>query len=100
MGKISNLLPKFVIENRAGRGFRRLSMRFVRRDDGATVIEFAIVIMPFLALLFAILETALVFFAGQVLETAVTDASRLVMTGQATSAQSPRRMELGMRFNF
>ncbi len=81
--KISNLVPRFVVDSRAVRGGRRVSMRFVRNSDGATVIEFAIVIFPFLALLFAILETALVFFAGQVLETAVTDASRLVMTGQA-----------------
>jgi Flp pilus assembly protein TadG len=33
--------------------------------------------------LFAIVELALVFWAGQVLETAVHDTSRLVMTGQA-----------------
>jgi Flp pilus assembly protein TadG len=83
MNRVWSLVPRFVVENRAARGFRRISLRFVRRDDGATLIEFAIVVFPFLALLFAILETALVFFAGQVLETAVTDASRLVMTGQA-----------------
>jgi Flp pilus assembly protein TadG len=39
--------------------------------------------VPFLGLMFAIIETALVFFAGQVLETAVADSSRLIMTGQA-----------------
>ncbi len=83
MNIVQNFVPRFVVQNRACRGFRRISVQFVRRKDGATLIEFAIVIMPFLALLFAILETALVFFAGQVLETAVTDASRLVMTGQA-----------------
>lgn len=37
---------------------------------------------PFLALMFAILETALVFFAGQVLETAAADSARLILTGQ------------------
>jgi Flp pilus assembly protein TadG len=40
---------------------------------------------PFLALMFAIMETALVFFAGQTLETAVADSARLIMTGQAQS---------------
>jgi Flp pilus assembly protein TadG len=60
-----------------------LSRRFARRKDGATVVEFAIVIVPFLAILFAIIETALIFYAGQVLETAVIDSSRLIMTGQA-----------------
>ena len=38
---------------------------------------------PFLALMFAIMETAIVFFAGQALETAVADCARLIMTGQA-----------------
>ena len=37
----------------------------------------------FIALLFAIIETALVFFASQVLETAVQDSARLIQTGQA-----------------
>jgi len=60
-----------------------LARKFVRRSDGAAMIEFAIVVVPFLALLFAIIETALVFFAGQVLETAVADSARLIMTGQA-----------------
>jgi Flp pilus assembly protein TadG len=38
---------------------------------------------PFLAMVFAIIETALVFFAGQALETAGSDSARLIMTGQA-----------------
>ncbi len=33
--------------------------------------------------MFAIMETAIVFFAGQALETAVADCARLIMTGQA-----------------
>lgn len=48
-----------------------------------TAIEFAIVALPFFTLMFAIFETAIVFFAGQALETATADAARLVMTGQA-----------------
>ena len=40
---------------------------------------------PFLALVFAILETSIVFFAGQTLETAAADSARLIMTGQAQS---------------
>ena len=31
-------------------------------EDGVAAVEFALVAMPFLALIFAILETALVFF--------------------------------------
>jgi len=62
---------------------RKSLHRFGRRDDGAAAIEFALVAAPFLALVFAIMETAIVFFAGQALETAVGDSARLIMTGQA-----------------
>ena len=59
--------------------------RLARREDGAAAIEFGMVAAPFLALMFAIMETALVFFASQTLETAVADSARLIMTGQAQS---------------
>jgi Flp pilus assembly protein TadG len=55
----------------------RLVRRFVRQQDGSAAVEFGMVALPFLGLTFAILETALVFFAGQTLETAVTDSARL-----------------------
>jgi Flp pilus assembly protein TadG len=51
----------------------KTARRFVREKDGVVAVEFAIVAAPFLALMFAIMETALVFFASQVLETAVAD---------------------------
>lgn len=50
---------------------------------GAVAIEFAIVSIPFFLLLFAILELALMFFVGQVLDTATVAASRLIRTGEA-----------------
>jgi Flp pilus assembly protein TadG len=64
-----------------------LLRRFVRQDDGAAAVEFAMVLLPFLTFLFLIIETAIVFFAQQALETAVTNAARLVMTGQAQNAK-------------
>lgn len=62
-----------------------IARRFVRRDDGSVAVEFGLIVVPFLAIVFAILETALVFFAGQTLETAVGDAGRLISTGQVQS---------------
>src|SRR6185436_17933676 len=53
------------------------------QQDGAAAVEFGLVAAPFLALVFAIMETAIIFFSGQALETAVADSSRLIMTGQA-----------------
>ncbi len=70
---------------RALRQMQRLR-RFGRAEDGATAVEFAIVATPFLALLFAIIETALVFLAQQTLETATADSARMIMTGQAQKA--------------
>ncbi|WP_439572260.1 TadE/TadG family type IV pilus assembly protein [Phreatobacter sp.] len=57
--------------------------RFRRDEEGIAAVEFAFVAGPFLFLLFAIIEVAMVFFAGQVLETATSSASRLILTGQA-----------------
>lgn len=57
--------------------------RFARAQDGAAAVEFGLVAAPFLALLFAIIETALVFFAGQYLEYVAAESGRLIMTGQA-----------------
>jgi Flp pilus assembly protein TadG len=64
--------------------FRLIRGRRSRLDKrGSAAVEFALIGPVFLALIFAILETALVFFANQYLETAVNDASRLIRTGQA-----------------
>jgi Flp pilus assembly protein TadG len=60
--------------------------RFRRNRRGATAVEFALVAPLFFALLFAIIETAMVFLASQVLETVTQDSARLILTGQAQSA--------------
>jgi Flp pilus assembly protein TadG len=60
--------------------------RLARREDGVVAVEFAIVVTPFLGLLFAILETSLIFFADQNLERVTGDAARLIMTGQQQGA--------------
>jgi Flp pilus assembly protein TadG len=61
----------------------RAARRFARRQEGTAAVEFGLVAAPFFALIFAILETSIVFFSGQALETAVADSARLIMTGQA-----------------
>jgi Flp pilus assembly protein TadG len=77
-----------IMRNALKRKIRRLARRasprrFARRQDGAVAVEFGLILLPFLALMFGIMETALVFFADQTLETAVADSGRLIMTGQA-----------------
>ena len=64
----------------------RRAGRLARDESGATALEFAILALPFFTLVFAILETSLIFFSGQILDSATQDASRLVRTGQAQAA--------------
>jgi Flp pilus assembly protein TadG len=59
------------------------SCEFLRCDRGAAVVEFALVAAPFLALLMALFQTVLVFFAERVLDETTEQASRYIMTGQA-----------------
>jgi Flp pilus assembly protein TadG len=59
------------------------SRNFVRCSEGAAAVEFALVATPFIAMLVAILQTVLVFFAQRVLDEVTEEASRYIMTGQA-----------------
>lgn len=65
---------------------RRWRGGLVADESAATAVEFALVAAPFLALIVAIIQTFLVFFASQLLETAVVQASRQILTGQAQAA--------------
>jgi Flp pilus assembly protein TadG len=60
--------------------------RFRRSRRGSAAVEFALVAPVFFALLFAIIETAIVFFADQVLETGLQDTARLIYTSQTQAA--------------
>ena len=63
---------------------RRQSL--LRADSGATAVEFALVAAPFIALLVAILQTMVVFFAQRLLDEVVSQASRTILTGQAQTS--------------
>ena len=71
--------------NKPGRGAACAGPResLARSESGATTVEFALVAAPFIGLLVALFQTALVFFAGRVLDETVEQASRYIMTGQA-----------------
>lgn len=68
----------------------KILRRFRRNRRGSAAIEFAFIAPLFFALLFAILETALMFFAAQVLETGTQDSARLMYTNQAQNAAMPQ----------
>jgi Flp pilus assembly pilin Flp len=56
--------------------------RFWLDRAGATAVEFSILALPFVLFLCAILEGAFLLFATQALQTAVTKASRSILTGE------------------
>jgi Flp pilus assembly protein TadG len=72
-----------MFENQKPANLAPLLRHFIRQRTAGTTIEFALLIVPFVAALFAILQTAIVFFAGQTLETAAAKSARLIFTGQA-----------------
>jgi Flp pilus assembly protein TadG len=65
---------------------KNLLRRFRRNRRGSAAVEFALVAPVFFALLFAIIEVALMFFATQVLETITQTAARQILTGQPQNA--------------
>jgi Flp pilus assembly protein TadG len=60
--------------NRSGAGFARAT-------GGATAVEFALIGLPFCALLFGILELAMIFVMSTSLDNAAASVSRTIRTG-------------------
>jgi hypothetical protein len=68
------------------RAFRREF--WIKSDQGSAAIEFAFVAPIFFALMLGIMEIGVMTFAQFTLQNAVTDAGRLIRTGQAQSANT------------
>jgi Flp pilus assembly protein TadG len=63
-----------------------LDCKFARCRSGAAALEFGLIAAPFIALLAALVQTAVVFFASRVLDEVTEEASRYILTGQAQQA--------------
>ena len=63
----------------------KLTARFCRRREGATAVEFALIAVPFFLVIMATVQTAIVYMAQQELETVTEQASRYILTEQATN---------------
>ena len=57
--------------------------RFSGSRSGTAAVEFALVALPFFAILFSLIETGLVFIGDTTMQNAVQQAAREVRTGQA-----------------
>lgn len=65
----------------------RLAAKLRQDRRGAAMVEFALIALPFLILVFGIFEVGLVTWGGLELDNATSDAARLVRTGQAQSGK-------------
>ena len=66
---------------------RRLTRRWRRDDAGTAAIEFAIIAMPFVMLLFGLVSVCLYYFADFSMENATWQATRAIRTGQLQQGQ-------------
>ena len=60
----------------------RVFGRLWRATGGVAAIEFAVVALPFLALILVIFETSLIFLTEYVMESSLASAARMIRTGQ------------------
>jgi len=73
------------VEITAGKRRRNRFGAFIKDRKGATAVEFALIATPFLALIAALIQTFLIFFAQSQLESAVRKSGRQILTGQVQS---------------
>ncbi|HEY1735581.1 MAG TPA: TadE/TadG family type IV pilus assembly protein [Methylovirgula sp.] len=66
--------------------FAKLALRFWRRREGATAVEFGLIAVPFILIIMATVQTAIVYMAQQELETVTEQASRYILTDQSTNS--------------
>ena len=64
---------------------KRAAGAFVRDENAASALEFALVAPPFIFMMLAIFELALMYVVSVTLDSATMQAARLVRTGQAQS---------------
>ena len=74
------------VKNARRRAWLIKARQCLGNNKGAVLLEFAFVVIPFIALIVASLYTSLIFFTSQVLESSVQRAARLVTTGTAQKA--------------
>jgi len=60
----------------------RFLTRFVRAERGATAVEFGLISLPILTMIFGLLEIAMVFLVATTLDQATEAAARRIRTGE------------------
>lgn len=71
----------------------RFASRFARAERGATAVEFGLVSLPILAMIFGLLEIALVFLVATTLDQAMQSAARQIRTGEFQTSVANTRTD-------
>jgi Flp pilus assembly protein TadG len=66
----------------------RFRRRFFRQTGGAVAVEFAMVALPLIMMLFSILEQGMVYIVSSTLEAATYSSARAIRTGQAQTGNA------------
>ena len=66
-------------------GFKQKLKNYFSKNDGTAAIEFSILALPFMVLVFGILELAIVFFTTTSLQHNLTTNTRSIRVGDSTS---------------
>ena len=82
-----HMVSRFQSIARKGAHARAAARAGAGTSRGFTAVEFAIVAMPFLLLLFGIISVCLYFFTNFTIENASWQAARAIRTGQLQQAQ-------------
>jgi Flp pilus assembly protein TadG len=61
---------------------RTICVQFFKRKDGTALVEFAIVSPIFLMMMFSLFEVGWFYYVNSIVDASVSDASRLIETGQ------------------
>ena len=61
------------------------AVRFIRDERGASAVELALIGVPLIGVLVAALQTAIIFFYDQAIQTVANNAARQIMTGAVQS---------------
>src|SRR3974377_1075748 len=67
-------------------GHSRWPYRLIKAERGATMVEFALVVLPFLLLLLGAFDIGFYYWGSEELENATVYGARLVRTGQVQAA--------------
>jgi Flp pilus assembly protein TadG len=70
-------------KQRSGQRLKNCGRSFLKDKSGATAVEFALVGVPFLTLMFGIINTGMYFYAVNCIDRGIEDTARYLRTGEA-----------------